>query len=74
MFATMRWGVLITLAIAGTSLGQVTKVAFTTDDTDTEGDRPVDGNIGVDNVDSVLVVSNMRMSIFDKAGVLQDEA
>jgi len=64
-------GVAALLASAGLAGAQVTTVAFTTDDLDTEGDRPTDCNVGVDNVDSVLIVSNMRMTIFDKAGAQQ---
>lgn len=64
-------GIAALLALAGAAAAQVTTIALTTDDLETEGDRPTDCNVGVDNVDAVLVITNMGLSLFNKAGVLQ---
>lgn len=71
----MKSVIVCVLALAGTALGQTTvkQVAITSppvvDPSDPEdlGSRPVDAAIGV-NDEAVVVLSNMRMSIFARTG------
>jgi len=62
------------VAIAGlaphTAWAQVQQVALTTTDTDPFGYRNTDASLGV-NSTSIVVTTNMRMSLFTKTGTQQ---
>lgn len=52
---------------ASTAHAQVHQIAWTTADTDTEGDRATDAGVGV-HPDGVMVTTNMHVALFARAG------
>jgi len=71
--ARLTGAIALLAACLGVSIaqGQVQRVAFTTDDDEPFGNRNTDAGVSV-NANVVVSTSNMRISLFDKAGTLRD--